>query len=181
MKKKKQYLDLEENRYGLFVSQESIDLDVELGRNFLKTDYPNFVYVIKPNVIESKTNSIYNQTKPKDKKFFPPVKIYCYSIVNPPEQKNYGDNKSGIRRFETGKIELTIFLKELEENNLTIQYGDFIQYNMSGEKNRYFEVENAMDIVDETSQTWGAMVPIVKKVIAHPIHEDTVPFLHETD
>ena len=38
MKKKKQIIDLENTRYGLFMSQNSIDLDIMYGRNFLQTD-----------------------------------------------------------------------------------------------------------------------------------------------
>ena len=38
MKKKKQIIDLENQRYGLFMTDNSFDLDVMYGRNYLDTD-----------------------------------------------------------------------------------------------------------------------------------------------
>jgi hypothetical protein len=43
--------------------------------------------------------------------------------------------------------------KELKEKKTEINRGDIIMYNMSGEKNRYYEVDNANNIIDESSKT----------------------------
>ena len=176
MKKKKQIIDLESQRYGLFVTQNSIDLDIMYGRQFLETDNAQEIIIHKINLIQTKSHNLYGQTKAKDKKFMPPVKIKAMVNVEEGKQLNYGGNPGGIARDDTGNISFGVYLKELEEKNLEIDRGDIIEYNMSGQKNRYYEVESANNVTDETKKTIGGFFPYYKKVIGVPVRSDTIPF-----
>lgn len=180
MKKKKQHIDLENNRYGLFINQKSIDLDIMYGRNFLQTDNVQEITLYRINIIESKSHNLYGQSKAKDKKFFPPINLSVMVHVEDGKQEFYGGNQGGIIREDTGKLIFGIYLKELEEKQTEINRGDIIEYNMSGEKNRYYEVESANNVTDVTSKTIGGFFPFWKQVFATPIKEDVVPFLSET-
>lgn len=180
MKKKKQIIDIEQQRYGMFMTENSFELDVMYGRNFLRTDNAQEVILHKINIIETKSHSLYGQTKTKDKKFLPPVRISVMINVEASKQQYYGDNPGGIVRDDTGNLSFGVYLKELEEKQVDIDRGDIIEYNMSGQKNRYYEVENANNVTDETNKTIGGFKPYWKKIIAVPVKEDVVPFLSET-
>lgn len=180
MKKKKQIIDIEQQRYGLFMTENSFDLDVMYGRNFLQTDNTQEIILHKINIIETKSHSLYGQTKTRDKKFMPPVRISVMVNVEASAQQNYGDNLGGIVRDDTGNLSFGVYLKELEEKQIDIDRGDIIEYNMSGQKNRYYEVENANNVTDETNKTIGGFKPYWKKITAVPVKEDVVPFLSET-
>jgi hypothetical protein len=180
MKKKKQIIDIEQQRYGLFMTENSFDLDVMYGRNFLQTDNAQEIILHKINIIETKSHSLYGQTKTRDKKFFPPVRISVMVNVAESKQQNYGDNLGGIVRDDTGVLSFGVYLKELEEKQVDIDRGDIIEYNMSGQKNRYYEVENANNVTDETNKTIGGFKPYWKRITAVPVKEDVVPFLSET-
>ena len=54
-KKKKDIKNLEDERMGLFMNDNSFDLDVMYGRNFLKTDNAQSVILHRINLIETKT------------------------------------------------------------------------------------------------------------------------------
>jgi hypothetical protein len=73
-----------------------------------------------------------------------------------------------------------VYLKELEEKQLEIDRGDIVEYNLSGQKNRFYEVESANNVSDETNKTIGGFKSYWKKVIGTPVKEDVVPFLCET-
>jgi hypothetical protein len=180
MKKKKQIIDLEEQRMGLFMNNNSFELDVMYGRNYLETDNVQEIILHKINIIESKSHTLYGQTKTKDKKFFPPVKLKAMVTVGDSKQNYYGQNPGGITRDDVENIRFGIYLKELEEKQVEIDRGDIIEYNMSGEKSRYFEVESANNVTDETKKTIGGFKPYWKLVIGVPVKEDVVPFLSET-
>lgn len=180
MAKKKQIIDLEEQRYGLFVTDNSIDLDIMYGRNFLQTDNAQEVLIHKINIIETKVHSLYSQAKTKDKKFFPPVRISVMVNVEEGKQEYYGGNQGGITRDDTGNISFGVYLKELAEKQIEINRGDIVEYNMSGEKSRYYEVENANSVSDETKKSIGGFKPYWKRITAVPVKEDVVPFLSET-
>ena len=180
MKKKKQVENLEDNRYGLFMTDNSFNLDVMYGRNFLDTDNAQEVIIHKINIIETKSHNLYGQTKSKDKKFMPPVRIKVMVNVEESKQLYYGENRGGITRDDTGNITFGVYLKELEEKNLEIIRGDIIEYNFSGEKRRFYEVENANMITDTTKLSIGGFRPYWKKITGVPVKEDVVPFLNET-
>lgn len=176
MKKKKQIIDLENQRYGMFMSDNSFDLDVMYGRTFLKSDNAQEVIIHKINVIQTVSHSLYGQTKSKDKKFMPPVRLSVMVNVEDGKQVNYGGGVGGIARDDTGPISFGVYLKELEEKKIEIDRGDIIEYNMSGEKSRYYEVESANNVTDETKKTIGGFKPYWKKIVGVPVRSDTVIF-----
>ena len=96
------------------------------------------------------------------------------------KQEFYGGNPGGIARDDTGSIRFGVYLKELEEKQIEIDRGDIIEYNMSGQKNRFYEVFSANNVADETKKTIGGFKSYWKLVIGVPIKEDVVPFLSET-
>jgi hypothetical protein len=180
MAKKKQIIDIQDERMGLFVTNNSIDLDIMLGRNFLQTDNAQEVTIHKINVTETKTHSLYGQSKTKDKKFFAPVRISVMVNVEEGKQSYYGDNQGGISRDDSGNISFGVYLKELEEKQLEINRGDYIEYNMSGERSRFYEVESANNVSDETKKSIGGFKPYWKRITGVPVKEDVIPFLSET-
>lgn len=181
MKKKKQNIDLEEERYGIFMSENSFDLDVELGRNFLHTDNAQYITLYRINIIETKTHSLYGQSRAGDKKFLTPVKLNVMIAIDDSNQKYYGDNSGGISRDDTGNLSFGIYLKELKEKNVEINRGDIIEYNLSGDKNRYYEVENANIVDATTNKTIGGFKNYWKKIIAVPVKEDVIRLINETN
>lgn len=180
MKKKQQIIDLEQERFGLFVTNKSIDLDIMYGRNFLQTDNAQEIILHKINIIETKSHSLYGQAKAKDKKYMSPIRLSVMATVEDAKQEYYGSNQGGIVRDDTGNLIFSIYLKELEEKQTEIDRGDIIEYNMSGKKNRYYEVENANNVSDETKKTIGGFINYWKKVSCTPVKEDVVQFLEET-
>ena len=48
---------------------------------------------------------------------------------------------------------------------------------MSGVRDRYYEVENAQNVVDATSQTIAGFKPYWKMITAVPVKEDITPYL----
>jgi len=180
MKKQKQIIDLENERMGLFMTEDSFDLDVMYGRNYLQTDNPQFVIIYRINLLETKSHTLYGQSKPKDKSFMAPVRINVMVVVEEGKQEYYGNNPGGIVRDDTGNISFGVYLKELEEKQLEINRGDIIEYNMSGQKNRYYEVENANNVTDETKKTIGGFKSYWKKINGVPVKEDIINLLSET-
>ena len=176
-KRKNQTFDREEQRYGLFMNETSFNADIMFGRNYMKTDIVHLVKVYKVNIIESKSHDLYGQAKSSDKKYFAPVSVNAMVTVEDQQQSYYGESQGGIVRDDTGPLTFGIYLDELEEKKLVIDRGDIIEYNMSGERDRYYEVENAQNVVDATSQTIAGFKPYWKQITAVPVKEDITPYL----
>ena len=180
MKKNKKFENLEQERYGLHMSETAYNLQVMYGRNYLRTNNNQVVKIHKINVVESKSHKLYGQSKAKDKVFMPPVPISVMINVEDSEQKFYGDGIGGIVRDDSGNITFGVYLEELKEKKIQIDRGDIVEYNISGEKARYYEVEMANNVNDTTVKTIGGFKPYWKRIIAVPVKEDVIPFLSET-
>jgi hypothetical protein len=174
MKKKANRINLEDERYGLFMTDSSFDLDIFYGRQYLKTDNVQFVTFHKINIIETKTHSLYGQAKSIDKKFFPPIRLNVMVGVEDGTQVNYGDGSGGIARDDSGILSFGVYLQELEEKNADIARGDIIEYNFSGEKSRFYEVENANNVTDTTKKSIGGFKPYFKTVKCVPVKGDVI-------
>jgi hypothetical protein len=172
MKKYKKHIDLENERYGLFMNENSFNLEKMYGREYLKKDVNFFITLYRINIITTKTHALYGQTKAKDKEFLVPIKLNAMVNIEDRTQDTYGGDESGLVRDDSGNIRIGIYLDELNEKGVEINRGDIIGYNQSGDIERYFEVYDANNVIDTTSQTIGGFKPYWKQVYASPVKED---------
>lgn len=177
-KKKQKHIDLENQRYGLFMDEESFDLDIMYGEHYLETDVNYFVSIHKVNIIETKSHDLYGQSKAKDKKYLPPVKINVMINIDEKDGEYYAGGEGGISRDDTGELRIGVYLNELDRKKLEIDRGDIIEYNQSGERPRFYEVDSAQNVIDSTQQTIAGFKPYWKKIVGIPVKEDIIPFLN---
>lgn len=173
--KEKDFLDLENNRYGLFWNEQSFNLEVEFGREYINKDINNFVTLHRIDVIKSKVDDLYGEADADEKVFQKPVKLRGMVDIQAGDQK-YVSN-GGVVRDDSGELIFRVYLKELEERGVEINRGDILAYNLSGGKERYYEVSNANAVTDETDKTIAGMKPYWKKIVAVPVKGDVVPFV----
>lgn len=177
-KKNKQFLDLEEERYGLFMDDDMFELEKNFGREYLSSDVNYIVKYHKIDVTTTKSHKLYGQAKPTDKKFFPPIKLNA--MVNIADSFNEFYTEGGAVHQETGDITVNVYIDELTEKKLEVQRGDIVEYNLSGENPRYYEVEDSQNVFDVTSQTLAGFKAYWKRIKAVPVKEDVINFLNET-
>jgi hypothetical protein len=173
-KKKKDHIDFETERYGLFMSDNSYDLDVMYGREYLKTDSPFYITYYKINTLKSRVDDLYGEAKPTDKKFFPPIKLNVMIDIEDGDLKFMSD--SGIGREDIGTLIFGVYEEELKEKKLEITLGDYISYNISGQRERFFEISKPDYVPDASSKTRGGFRSAYwRKVEAIPVKEDVIP------
>jgi hypothetical protein len=178
MAKKKKNIDLENQRYGLFMNENSFDLDVAYGEHYLEADVNYFILLHKVNIVESKSHDLYGQAKSKDKSFFPAVKLNAMIDVDDNKNEYYSGGEGGITRDDTGEIRVSVYLNELERKQIEVDRGDIVEWNQSGTRARFYEVQSAQNVVDSTSQTIAGFKPYWKQIMATPVKEDITPFLN---
>ena len=144
------------------------------GRHYLKTDSPFYVNYYKINQLTSKVDDLYGESKPSDKKFFTPIKLNVMVDIEEDQFKFLSD--TGIGRDDVGNLTFGVFVEELKEKQLEITLGDFVSFNMSGERERFFEISKADYVADSSSKSIGGFRSgYWKKIEAVPVKEDVVP------
>jgi len=175
MAKKKQNIDLEQERYGLFMSDNSFDLDIMYGREYLNSDSPFKVKYYRIDAINSKVDDIYGEAKPADKKFFAPIEFHVMLDVDDGETKYFGED--GLPRNDSGPLTVGIYVDEIKEKQTEILRGNYLSFNFSGEKERFYEIMEADNVNDITSRSVGGFRPYWRKIVAIPVKEDVLPFM----
>lgn len=174
-KKKQQNIDLEQERYGMFMSDNSFELDIMYGRTYLETDSPFKVKYYQLDITKTVVDDLYGESKPGDKKFFPVIEFHVMLDVDDGETKYLGED--GLPRNDSGPLTFGIYLKEIEEKKRDIIRGNYVSFNFSGEKERFYEITDADNVSDLTSRTIGGYKPYWKKITAIPVKEDVLPFM----
>jgi len=174
-KKKKQNIDLEQERYGLFMNENSFELDIQYGRDYLENDSPFKVTYYRIDVINTVVDELYGEAKPSDKKFFPPIQFSVMLDIDDGETKYFGED--GLPRNDSGPLTFGIYLDEIKEKNTEILRGNYVSFNFSGEKERFYEITEADNVSDITSRSMGGFRPYWKKISAIPVKEDVIPFI----
>jgi hypothetical protein len=177
--KKNKSIDREQSRYGLFMSEESFNLDLSYGRHYLQQDVQFKIKLYRINIIETKSHDLYGQAKPKDKKFFTPVELDAMVDIEDNNQSQYAGSEGGLVREDTGNLVARLYLQELEEKGTEVNRGDIIEYNPSGDRPRYYEVENAQNVTDTTQNSRAGFRAYWKRVLAVPVKEDVTPYLSD--
>jgi hypothetical protein len=173
-KKEKDYIDMDNDRFGLFMDERSFDLEVEFGRDYLH-DSPSYCTLHQIDIIKTKSDDLYGETKAEEKVFRKPIKLIGMINIEKGEIEYLAGD--GIASDQSGLFVMRIYLKELEEKGIDINRGDIIAYNQSGNKERYYEVATANNVTDETEKTFAGTKPFWKKITAIPVKSDVVPFI----
>ena len=85
-------------------------------------------------------------------------------------------SNSGIGRDDVGALVFGVFEEELKENKIDITVGDYVSYNVSGQRERFFEISKADYVADSSSKTRGGFRSgYWRKIEATPVKEDVVP------
>jgi len=130
------------NRNGFFFSDEDYDFQISIGMEYLNTQVNQTVVLYEVDMENTNLNSVYQEGKFDDINFKTPVELNVLYNLEEPELKSYDTNKLRGYYVKMGKLNFTIYEKELEENNCDIKRGDYIGLQVTPEHMEYFIVTN---------------------------------------
>ena len=112
-------------RNSKFFSQEDYDLQLMLSEEYMHGDLNMKLVLYRVDTNKTDTDNVYAEATTKDNiKFFPPVEFNALVKIEQPQNKAY--QKGMVRYLEPGNIQISVFIKHLEELKIDIKYGDYI-------------------------------------------------------
>jgi len=127
-------------RNSKFFTEDDFDLHMEMGQEYLHGDLNMKLVLFRVDRIKTETDEVYAEVGQDQIKFLPPVEFNGIVKVEEPENKSY---QTGINRYlEPGNLRVSVYIKHLNELNIDIRYGDYIGYQESESKIRYYSVVN---------------------------------------
>ncbi len=115
------------NDISLFYDEGGFNYQMDLIDEFYTKNIKFKITLYRVDVIKSKTNNTYNETKAKDKKFLAPVELSIATLKFESEQKYMTDG--GLYDEDVIDFEFVILMSELEAKNININEGDFFTWS----------------------------------------------------
>jgi hypothetical protein len=128
-------------RVNKFFSAEDFELEIGFGREWLEGDINIKVVLYQVDREQTTTDDIYGEAGKGEIRFKPPVEIPVNFSYAAPTNKNYNSDGS-LRYLERGNITIGVYQDQLDELGVDIEYGDYIGYQETETKIKYFTVSN---------------------------------------
>lgn len=155
---------------GSFFSKDDVNLEIEMGRDYLNSEIPASVLLFKIDRVKTKTNNLYGETRAKEKVTYTPVELQVKMVVEEQATDYLGD--TNIAKHFAGQLTFTIYHKELKEKQVDISRGDYIGFRNSKDTLTYYEVNDADTNNVSNSKTIGGLGAFYRRIVANAVDKD---------
>lgn len=156
-------------RLNKFFSQSDFDLQVQIGKEYLHGDLNMKLVLYRVDREKTDIDNIYGEVGSNEIKFLPPIEFNGLVKIEEPKNNSY---KNGLLRYnEPGNLTIYIYLSHLEELNIEIKYGDYIGYQESDSKIRYYTVVNDGRVIADNKHKMFGVKPYYTTILCSYVQE----------
>lgn len=156
-------------RLGKFFSQDDFDINIQMGQEYLHGDLNMKLVLYRVDRLKTDTDDVYAEAGMDEIKYFSPVEFNALVKIEEPKNNTY---KSGMVRYnEPGNLTLSVYITHLQELNIDIRYGDFIGYQDSEDKVRYYTVSNDGKVTSDNKHKMFGYKPHYRTIVCVPAQE----------
>ena len=157
-------------RLGKFFGGEDYSLDIGMGEEWLLGDMNFTVVLYRIDRYKTKTDDVYGEVTEDGIQFMVPVELKGLVQVLAPTSKNYGTSRVELQ--EPGNMKFSLYQKTLDELGVEIFQGDYIGYNETEDRIRYYVVSDDGYVRSDNKHTYGGYKPFYRTVVATFVSED---------
>ena len=156
-------------RLGKFFSQDDFDINIQMGEEYLHGDLNIKLVLYRVDKNKTSTDSVYAEAGKDDIKYLPPIEFNGLVKIDEPKNATY---KNGILRYqEPGNMVISVYIKHLNELNIDIRYGDYIGYQDSEDKVRFYTVVNDGKITSDNKHKMFGFKPHYRTITCTIVQE----------
>lgn len=155
---------------GKFFSKDDVTLNIEMGRDYMDSDIPATVLLYRVDRLKSKTNSLYGETRAKEKVTFEPVELKVKMLIDE-NPTSYLGSSTIVKHF-AGQLTFTVYEDELKEKQVDITRGDFIGFRNTKNNLTYYEVNDADTNNVSNNKTIGGLGSFYRKIVCVAVDGD---------
>ena len=154
-------------RIGKFFGAEDYNLDLSIGEEWLYGDMNFTVVLYRIDRMKTKTDDVYGEALKDGIKFLPPIELKGYVQIMAPENKNITGNK--INQVEPGNMRFSIYQRQLDELGIDINYGDYLGYNETEDRIRFYTVNNDGRVISDNKHNYAGYKPYYRTIMASAV------------
>ena len=158
-------------RVSKFFGQDDFDLHIQMGEEYLHGDLNMKLVLYRVDRTKTEIDDVYAEVGLDEIKFFPPIEFNGLVKIDEPKNNSY---KGGILRYnEPGNLMVSVYIKHLEQLNVDIRYGDFIGYQESETRTRFYTVTNDGKVVSDNKHSMFGYKPYYRNIVCSPTQDNT--------
>jgi hypothetical protein len=157
-------------RISKFFSQEDFDLNIKMGQEYLHGDINMKLVLYRVDRSKSDIDGVYAEVGKDGIRYFPPIEFNGLVRIDQPKNSAYKDGL--VRYLEPGNLTISVYIKHLEELGIDIKYGDFIGYQESEDRVRYYTVTNEGKVTSDNKHKMFGFKPHYRTITCVPAQEN---------
>jgi hypothetical protein len=158
-------------RVSKFFGQDDFDLHIQMGEEYLHGDLNMKLVLYRVDRTKTEIDDVYAEVGLDEIKYFPPIEFNGLVKIDEPKNNSY---KGGILRYnEPGNLMVSVYIKHLEQLNVDIRYGDFIGYQESETRTRFYTVTNDGKVVSDNKHNMFGYKPYYRNIVCSPTQDNT--------
>lgn len=161
------------NRNNMFYSFSDLELETEIGKNYLEEDVNQTVILYEVDLEKTNLDVVYNESRKDAIVYKPPVELHCLYTLEAPTLESYEKNKSLGTYVKTGKLKVGVFQATLDELGAEVKIGDYLGVVTSGNHMEYFVVTNDGRNNFDNSHTTFGVKSMYRSIEAAPVSDET--------
>lgn len=154
------------NRVNKFFGEDEFKFEIELGLEFLESDLNSVITLYQVDKEKTQVDDLYGEAFAEEIKVKPPIEIPAFVFFEPASNESYADGR--LRFEEYGNLNVSFYLKTLNDLNVDICYGDYVSYQIDEDTNVYFQVTNDNQKHFNNRKMMGAYKPYYRTVTCVP-------------
>jgi hypothetical protein len=150
------------NRMNRFFSESDFDLNISIGEEYLHGDLNMTLVLFRVDVTKTNIDDVYAEVGKDKIQFLPPIEFNGLVRIDAPKNDSYKDGL--VRYLEPGNLNISVYIKHLEELGVDIKYGDYIGYAQNESKVRYYTVVNDGKVVSDNKHNMFGYKPYYRTI-----------------
>jgi hypothetical protein len=156
-------------RLSKFFSQDDFDINIQMGEEYLHGDLNMKLVLFRVDSTKTSTDAVYAEAGKDEIQYLPPIEFNGLVRIEAPKNATY---KNGLLRYnEPGNLTISVYIKHLNDLKIDIKYGDYIGYQDSEEKVRYYNVVNDGKVTSDNKHKMFGYKPHYRTITCAPVQE----------
>ena len=156
-------------RLGKFFSQDDFDINIQMGQEYLHGDLNMKLVLYRVDRQRTDTDAVYVEAGKDEIKYFPPIEFNALVKIDEPKNATY---KNGLVRYnEPGNLTLSVYINHLNELKIDIRSGDYIGYQDTEDKIRFYTVTNDGKVTSDNKHKMFGYKPHYRTITCVPAQE----------
>lgn len=161
------------NRNNLFMSPDQFNFQVGIGMEYVNNVLNQTIVLYEVDLEKTNIDDLYQETKFNNLNFKTPIELNVIYTLNEAELKTYDKNQIKGYYIKSGKLEFTIFEKELENNRVDIKRGDYIGLQVTPEHMEFFIVTDDGRMNFDNTHTLYGIMPYYRSIKCSIVNDVT--------